>query len=430
MRWSALLALLIYQNAFAAMIGEVTLLIGQATQTSAQGVLQNLKAHQNIFVGDTLETQASSHLHIKFVDGAFLSLKPRSRLIIEDYQAASGGQKAAIKFKLEEGIARAITGAWGEAARERFRLNTPIAAIGVRGTDFSVAANAQSLHTAVHQGAISVSPLDAQCSAQSFGSCQTAQTQLLSADMGQVMLAYEAHSQKIALLPLDDKLAPETTPNDDTPRKRLQDSANDHDTSAIFSAKNAENLPKTLPSLIWGRLQNQNESREIFRSAHKMPNNYSPILSTYNAQLFRKNDQNPLPQILENRDLHMALHDGEASFTNKNGVFPAQITAGTLSLNFAKQTFQTELDLSSGKLSHRLQSGGRLIHDTLLDQSGNAFVRGALANEGKEAAYFFYTVHPQGGVFHGLTHWQMPHTTPSSVFSGGQKLPEPSGSLP
>ena len=33
---------------------------------------------------------------------------------------------------------RSITGQWGEAARDRFRLNTPIAAIGVRGTDFIV----------------------------------------------------------------------------------------------------------------------------------------------------------------------------------------------------------------------------------------------------------------------------------------------------
>ena len=33
---------------------------------------------------------------------------------------------------------RSVTGQWGEASRDRFRLNTPIAAIGVKGTDFVV----------------------------------------------------------------------------------------------------------------------------------------------------------------------------------------------------------------------------------------------------------------------------------------------------
>lgn len=442
MRKLGCLALFFCQSALAATVGKVTLLIGQATQISAQGQRQNILPHQNIFVGDTLETQAGAHLHIQFIDGAFLSLKPRSRLTIEDYQAASGGQKAAIKFKLEEGMARSITGAWGEAARERFRLNTPIAAIGVRGTDFTVAVHQQSLHTAVHQGAISVSPLDAQCSAQSFGSCQTAKTQFLSAEMGQMMLAYDAHSQKIALLPLDPKLAPERKKNSKTPPKRLQDSANDNEAAAVLSAKNAAMIGDPAPSLLWGRLQHEDEAASIFPPAAQISASYTPVLSTYNAQLFRKKDQASLPQILENRDLQFTLGTSEASFTNKHGTVPAQITSGNFAFNFANLRFKTALDMQSGKLTHQMRAEGKLADGFLLDQSGNVFLRGALGNAGKEAAYFFYTVHPEGGVFRGLTHWQQPaaptpnHTPKqtnlpeTNLFSGGQNLPDISRGLP
>ena len=45
-----------------------------------------------------------------------------------------------------------------ESARDRFRLNTPIAAIGVRGTDFVVSATQNSIMAVVNAGAIVVSP--------------------------------------------------------------------------------------------------------------------------------------------------------------------------------------------------------------------------------------------------------------------------------
>lgn len=40
-----------------------------------------------------------------------------------------------VRFKLETGVARAISGTAAESAKDRFRLNTPLVAIGVRGTD-------------------------------------------------------------------------------------------------------------------------------------------------------------------------------------------------------------------------------------------------------------------------------------------------------
>ncbi|MFM8637711.1 MAG: ATP-binding cassette domain-containing protein, partial [Betaproteobacteria bacterium] len=53
-----------------------------------------------------------------------------------------------------EVVVRSITGQWGEAAKDRFRLNTPLAAIGVKGTDFAVRVEPDKTAAAVYTGAI------------------------------------------------------------------------------------------------------------------------------------------------------------------------------------------------------------------------------------------------------------------------------------
>lgn len=122
-----------------AIVGEATMVIGMARITNALG--QSVVADKGaaIRVGDRIETEAGGHVHLRFVDGGRVSVRPASRLQIESYSHSSDKPVlSAIKFRLDEGVVRSITGTWGEAARDRFRLNTPMAAIGVKGTDFIV----------------------------------------------------------------------------------------------------------------------------------------------------------------------------------------------------------------------------------------------------------------------------------------------------
>jgi hypothetical protein len=68
-------------------------------------------------------------------------------------------------MELVRGTVRQIS---GEAARrqpERYRLNTPIATIGVRGTDFLARASSAKLETYVHEGMIVLLPPAEQCRA-------------------------------------------------------------------------------------------------------------------------------------------------------------------------------------------------------------------------------------------------------------------------
>lgn len=102
----------------------------------------------------------------------------------------------------DQGVARAISGAAAEGARERFRLNTPLVAIGVRGTDFVVRADAQQAQAQVNQGAIVMAPLTApECQAQATGPCGGSAAQWLSAaDMPGMLMQYRNYFAQPQLL--------------------------------------------------------------------------------------------------------------------------------------------------------------------------------------------------------------------------------------
>ncbi|MBK9684459.1 MAG: FecR domain-containing protein [Betaproteobacteria bacterium] len=92
----------------------------------------------SVFVGDRVETSASGHVHLKFVDDAAVAVRPDSSLEIQAYrfdaQRPAGSE---VRLQVEHGIARSISGRATEVDKNRFRLNTPVAAIGVRGAPIS-----------------------------------------------------------------------------------------------------------------------------------------------------------------------------------------------------------------------------------------------------------------------------------------------------
>ena len=192
----------------ATMVGEATLVIGVAKVISADGVERSVDRGTAIRVGDRIETGAGGHVHLRFVDGARLSVRPASRLQIENYSRASDASAlTAIKFRLDEGVVRSITGAWGEAERDRFRLNTPVAAIGVKGTDFVVKSDGETTLASVYAGAIMLTPIAGVGCQTSFGPCLNGSEKLLSEDMKGQMLSLSRLQATPQLVPAVDLLA-------------------------------------------------------------------------------------------------------------------------------------------------------------------------------------------------------------------------------
>ena len=86
-------------------VGEVTAVIGLGKVVNPQGE-QAVARGQLIRAGDKIETAAGGHVHVRFVDGGLVSVRPLSRLHIEDYRNQGAQNLAAIRFKLDVGVMR------------------------------------------------------------------------------------------------------------------------------------------------------------------------------------------------------------------------------------------------------------------------------------------------------------------------------------
>lgn len=86
--------------------------------------------------GDRIQT-STGRLQVRFNDNGFVSIKPRSELLIEQYtfNGQEDGSENAI-FNLLKGSVRAITGLIGRKNKQAYQYKTPVATIGIRGTAF------------------------------------------------------------------------------------------------------------------------------------------------------------------------------------------------------------------------------------------------------------------------------------------------------
>lgn len=169
--------------------GEITLVTGLGTSTARDGSIRKLIRGDEVYAGEIINSGPNSYVNIKFRDGALMLLRPNTRFSIEQYsfdgEAQPGdvaAQAAEIKaeakpdetvapatttpetpeppapatetpppkktraqavpqrafFRLVKGGFRTVTGLIGKANREDYRVNTPTATIGVRGTDWII----------------------------------------------------------------------------------------------------------------------------------------------------------------------------------------------------------------------------------------------------------------------------------------------------
>jgi len=171
-------------EANAVAIGHVNFLLGRAYVEAPSESRESLRVDSALRVGDLITTGTNGHVHIEFDDGAYVSVRPNSRLEIVNYDFnADRPELSSVKFNLQEGVTRAISGQAAKSAREQFRLNTPIAAIGVRGTDFVVSATDTTVRALVNEGVIVMAPFSAECRADGIGPCGANSVELAGQSM-------------------------------------------------------------------------------------------------------------------------------------------------------------------------------------------------------------------------------------------------------
>jgi len=427
-------------------IGLGKVIAGDAEQPATRGKL--------VYVGDRIETAAGGHVHVRFVDGALVSVRPLSRLHIEDYRNNGNQTLAAIKFKLEDGVIRSVTGSWGEANRDRFRLNTPVAAIGIKGTDFVVKADGGSTLVSVNSGAIVMSPLEGAC-ATSLGPCAGLRTALLSADMQGQMLEYMPKNDTSAprLVPYADLLARSayllqvaqhhpadaTTPGEPAAKTQSSDAdttnsnptasasvatakAEDIDHVAVVvaaanaaaaaeAAKAAAALPVDQP-LIW--LHNKldwnipaNSISTRFDDASEVGRR--PVASNFFVSLYRDEitTKNFAPTATTaSFNLLQASANYTPTYVYGNPPEPVSVSNAKLTADFASNTLSTQLTLSSQAIGQEQFAATATVtpQGLFVNRSDSQQILGAFSNDARQAGYLFEKKLNNGSVS-GLTLW-------------------------
>ncbi len=175
-------------------VGFVTSLAGQATAADTGGRAQQLQINSQIFEGDRIETGTGSRIEILMDDGAEVFLKQDSVLKISEYVITDGyGEDSSSILDLLRGGLRKITGAIGASTSANYQLQTGLATIGIRGTDYviklckeddcqqTVSRNDEDakLHAVVLEGAITLTTDDEVKILMAVGEYGTATTEIL-----------------------------------------------------------------------------------------------------------------------------------------------------------------------------------------------------------------------------------------------------------
>ncbi len=120
-------------------VGYVARLDGQASATDINGREQQLQINSQIFQGDRISTEPESRLQILMDDGAEVYLKEDSVLKITEYVITEGyGRESSSILDLLRGGLRKITGSIGASAQANYQVQTGLATIGIRGTEYVI----------------------------------------------------------------------------------------------------------------------------------------------------------------------------------------------------------------------------------------------------------------------------------------------------
>lgn len=117
---------------FIAVTGDVRIL-------GTDGVARRAARDEVIRQGESIVTGANSLAQLRMTDGGAISLRADSQMKLDRYQFAGTEDREASFFaSIVKGGLRTISGLIGRTRRDAYRVTTPSATMGIRGTHFEV----------------------------------------------------------------------------------------------------------------------------------------------------------------------------------------------------------------------------------------------------------------------------------------------------
>lgn len=397
--------------------GKVVLVVGDVRMAG-----EMLRVGDEVRVGAPLATGGDGYLYIKTVDNGFLILRPNSAATVAAYKVdAARPSESRFKIELHQGVARNISGEAVKSARQNFRFNTPVAAIGVRGTDFTAYADAQTTRVAVLSGGVVVSGFEGGCSHAGSGPCEGAQTRELFAGQSGMVLQV-GKGQGVPQLIKGNGLSPDAAmpPRSDEPAAgsaAVRNGAVAADVNLdplksdrIALAGEALKPEAVRPAIEWGRWQAFADEKANLDLAGLMKTHNLDAFNAYFAMLRPKDAvwENPTSGSVDFR-----LQAAQALIQpDTGGAYAAAIENGRLHVNFAQSSFMTGFDLVTNGQRIARQAEGRVFADGSFQNvsqymPGNSMqVQGVLGRDTSlRAGYLFQSRLDDGRVAYGATMW-------------------------
>lgn len=367
--------------------------VGTIQFVSGQVVLNDRAANLNaeFTAGSTIKTGTDGFAHVRFIDDAFISLRPGSILHIKAYHYnSSQPNENRVEFLLERGNLRSITGRAGETNKKGFRLNTPVAAIGIRGTDFVALTDDTNTRVRVVSGAIVVR--SGSCSTSSYD-CWNDTDQVLSANENHFLEVQQGQPptlKNLLELPSDSPLLEdEPAPPAGTVLEK--------NTDTVTLEHNELDLANYTgqPQLTWGRWRGTHVI--LAPSTPLVSEQFTPELEmvarTDTFGLMRTASDTPMQHWPKTSSLDLKLVNSEVYMRQAGKLYSAQVDDSRLTLNFSTNEFNTRLSgtESLNNTHWSIDGKGSITANGLLlgDPDNRAAIKGALSKEGQQAAYIF-----------------------------------------
>ena len=143
-------------HALADVAGKVNFVSGPVMAYSLDGNQRLLTRGAEVNGGERLET-GKGRLQIRFTDGSFLSLQPNTIFRLDSYRFEKNKpEEGQLLFNFVQGGMRTITGAIGRVNRARYKVRTPVASLGIRGTGYASTLNNGVLTLSVDKGIVNI----------------------------------------------------------------------------------------------------------------------------------------------------------------------------------------------------------------------------------------------------------------------------------
>ena len=414
-------------------VARVSMAVGQAQRVDVSGQSEPLLLGTLLQEQDRIITGQDAMVILVFTDQARVALRPDSELVIRSYKIDPTGEDTRLQLDLLRGTVRQISGQAARQQPERYRLNTPIAAIGVRGTDFLAKATEIATEAYVHEGAIVVSPygaLDLQAlasaaalsagngvryeRAQSFSALERRSVSQEEAERF-FGIRIAARQQPAEGAPADQAASADSPGAPGKFLVQAKDSASlalqsfTPTLGELSADLSASLVPSHLPQqLAWGRFNNPQDLPLTlplpFDQARE--NRHVTVGELGQYALWRNGVNGSLDKSLRGQT-QFALAGGEG-FYQPEGGSPVALSLSNpmLQVDFDSARFTTQLGISGGGIAaQQLSVSGRVNDEgVFVGNSVGQRVAGALSHNGLEAGYLFNITNPVGTT-QGITLW-------------------------